>query len=593
MTIALTIGLAAALSGQAQAQAVPAVRPASADPVMPSVLSAHDVKLYRELMAAERAGRFGDAKDAFAKIDDPLLLGYAEALHYKAAKRSSVTLGMLKEWLGEYGDLAIADDVYRMAVVRATHRVRRHGKLISVANVTGIPAPSNAGSRSGGYEDAERPEPYPSGAAAKDAMPAILSAIRDGKPDDALALMRSVQARATPTDQAILAHRIAASYRAESRDADAYALATSIPDPTLAPRLMWDAGLAAYRLGHWREAEAQLEKLANTSAAVDSMRAQAAFWAARAYMHEGKPDRVISLLSFAASREPSFYGLLAEQILGIDTDTGFVNPVLTRADFHALMRHPSARRAVALWQIGETEYVGRELNRAFVNNEERLDPAMASLAHDIGVPNIELRASEQCAARGILLTGLFPVPQYKPHDGYQIDSSLVLAFARIESRFQADATSPAGARGLMQVMPATARHLGVRDTDALYDPSTALSVGQRYIAQLLDRLDGNLLELGGAYNAGPGAVARWLDTKAGADDPLLFVESIPVYETRRYVKRLMMYHWLYSRRFGQESASLDETARGAWPIYHPTHPLRGVPKVQNEKAPKPGADIGS
>ena len=85
-------------------------------------------------------------------------------------------------------------------------------------------------------------------------------------------------------------------------------------------------------------------------------------------------------------------------------------------------------------------------------------------------------------------------------------------------------------------------------------PATSLSVGQRYIAQLLDRLDGNLLELGGAYNAGPRAVNRWLTTKAGKDDPLLFVESIPVAETRSYVKRLMDYHWLYRRRFGQDAA---------------------------------------
>ena len=61
---------------------------------------------------------------------------------------------------------------------------------------------------------------------------------------------------------------------------------------------------------------------------------------------------------------------------------------------------------------------------------------MAALARGIGVPNVELRASEASAARGIMLTGLFPVPPYSPDGGYRIDSSLVLAFARIESRFQ-------------------------------------------------------------------------------------------------------------------------------------------------------------
>jgi len=168
-----------------------------------------------------------------------------------------------------------------------------------------------------------------------------------------------------------------------------------------------------------------------------------------------------------------------------------------------------------------------------------------------------------------MLTGLFPVPPYTPEGGYTIDNSLVLAFARIESRFQVQATSPVGARGLMQLMPGTASHLGVSDPDTLYDPGTSLSVGQRYIEQLLGRLDGNLLELGGAYNAGPLAVDRWRTTKAGGNDPLLFVESIPVAETRSYVKRLMVYHWMYRRRFGQDARSLEETASGQWPIYRP------------------------
>jgi soluble lytic murein transglycosylase-like protein len=195
------------------------------------------------------------------------------------------------------------------------------------------------------------------------------------------------------------------------------------------------------------------------------------------------------------------------------------------------------------------------------------------------VPNVELRASEKSAARGLLLTGLFPVPPYSPDGGYRIDSSLVLAFARIESRFQVSATSPVGARGLMQIMPATAKRLGVSDPETLNNPSTALAAGQKYIEILLDQLDGNLLHLGGAYNAGPGSVSRWRSTKAGSNDPLLFVESIPVAETRSYVRRLMAYHWLYRRRFGQDAVSLEETARGQWPIYRPAPTAAAAPPV--------------
>ena len=146
----------------------------------------------------------------------------------------------------------------------------------------------------------------------------------------------------------------------------------------------------------------------------------------------------------------------------------------------------------------------------------------------------------------------------------------MLAFARIESRFQNGATSPVGARGLMQLMPETAAHLGrAAIPTALRSRPIRCRWASAISRSCWTRLDGNLLELGGAYNAGPRAVDRWRSTKAGRDDPLLFVESIPVAETRSYVKRLMEYHWMYRRRFGQDAKSLDETARGQWPIYRP------------------------
>jgi soluble lytic murein transglycosylase len=545
-------------------------------PVSVAVLGVDDVALYRQIMAAERKGDPSRASRLFAKVSDPSLLGYAEAVHFLSAPPRRVTVKPLVEWLRQYRELAVADRIYRLAVAHSAKKVRRHHKTITVAVVTNIPVPAGVGKRTGGYEDLELPEPVPSEEAARAVMPRILAAIKESQPDQALALMQSVQASCTQADVAVLAHRIASSYRAEGRDADAYKLAISVADPKVlqnVPQLMWDAGFAAYRLGDWANAEAWLEKLAETENAQNSLRAQGAFWAARAHMQSGDPQKVVTLLNFAADKEPSFYGQIAERMLGIDTQTGFSDAILNEADFHDLMAVPAARRAVALWQIGEKDFAGPELNRAFVNNNERLDPGMAALARSIGVPNIELRASEASAARGLMFTGLFPVPPYSPDGGYQIDSSLVLAFARIESRFQTQATSPVGARGLMQLMPNTAAHLGVSDPDTLYDPETSLAVGQRYIQQLLDRSDGNLLELGGAYNAGPLAVDRWRTTKAGGkaggNDPLLFVESIPVAETRSYVKRLLLYHWLYRRRFGQDAQSLQETASGQWPVYHP------------------------
>ena len=388
--------------------------------------------LYKEIMAAERDGKYARAKSLVAKLSDTSLVGYAEAQHFLSAPPKSLTIQPLVEWLEQYRDLPVADRIYRLAVARSTKKVRRHRKTVIVAVVTNIPAPTGVGRRTGGYEDQEMPEPVPAAETARGVMPGILAAIKAGNPDEALALMQTVQAQSTPSDVSVMAHRIAASYRAESRDADAYRLATSVPDGGM-PQLQWDAGFAAYRLGDWANAKLWLEKLAENRDSPYSLRAQGAFWAARAHMQSGDPLKVITLLNFAAAKQPSFYGLISERMLGIDTQTGFADAILNEGDFRDLMAVPAARRAVALWQIGESEFVGPELNRAFVNNNERLDPGMAALARAIGVPNVELRASEASAARGIILTGLFPVPPYKPDGGYRIDSSLVLAFARIEA----------------------------------------------------------------------------------------------------------------------------------------------------------------
>lgn len=601
MRIALALGFTIALSGAALAQdpvSVPAapstalavrpVQPANpqlpvttplpASSVQPRVLSAGDIALYRQIFAAERAGQTARVKSLFTKVSDPVLEGYAGAARLQNIKKPKI--GDLIAWLERYRDLSIADRIYRLAVANSTKTVRRHHKLIKVAVVTNIPAPVSAGRRSGGYEDQELPEPSPSSEAARAILAPVLADIKAGTPDVALSRLQILQAAgsAPAEDIAILSHRIAASYLAEGMDAQAFRLASGIANTNSCPQLEWDAGFAAYRLGQWNDAATHLEKLAQSGAVMGTMRAQAAFWAARAHMQSGDPQRVVSLLAAAAKEEPTFYGLIAERMLGMDTNTGFTDAVLDRNDYTALMAEPATRRAVALWQIGENDYVGPELNRAFVQNNEQLDPAMAALARDIGVTNVELRASEKSVSHGLLLTGLFPVPQYQPDAGYQVDQSLVLAFARIESRFQNGATSPVGARGIMQFMPKTAELVGGKGAaDQLYDPGYSLALGQRYIAELLGRLDGSLLKLGGAYNAGPLAVNRWIATKAGKDDPLLFVESIPVAETRSYVRRLMEYHWMYRRRFGEDARSLDETARGAWPIYRPALPA--APKL--------------
>lgn len=571
---ALLIG--AAFCTQARAQdAVP--EPANNVQSM-QVLSSADAERYRQIFAAEREGHFDKAETLMAQVSDTSLKGYVLAEHYLSPHSKRTPVATLIDWLNDYRDLSIADRIYRLAVKRSTKKVRKHHRTILVAVVTNIPAPAGKPRmRGGGYEDNNIPEPALSSDAARSANEQINAAIKADQPDQAMAILQPlVDSGAIPSyDAARLSQHIAASYFTEGMDQKAYDLAARVAatDRRSAPMLDWNAGLAAFRLGMFHESAQYFETLAQVGSVPNWVRSAAAFWAARAHARAGEPGSVITLLTVAAKEEPTFYGLLAEQMLGQDTQSGFIDPVTDQSSFAHIMQIPAAHRAAALWQVGEHDQIGEELERGFDQSNSSLDLAFAALARQLGAPNVEMRASEITAAHGTKLTGLFPVPPYKPDGGYTIDPALVLAIIRAESRFHPSAVSGPGARGLMQIMPGTAVHIGGAGAAAqLNDPSYNMAIGQRMVAQLLNLYNGNLIQLCAAYNAGALKVSNWMAAREGkGDDALLSIESMHAPETRLYVKRVLTYLWMYRRRLGLEANALTDTAAGGWPVYKPPH----------------------
>jgi soluble lytic murein transglycosylase len=202
---------------------------------------------------------------------------------------------------------------------------------------------------------------------------------------------------------------------------------------------------------------------------------------------------------------------------------------------------------------------------------------LVALAKSLDLPAAQMRLAQSLGRSDgrYDLSALFPVPTWLPANGYTLDRALVFAFMRAESAFDPRAESHAGARGLMQVMPATARYIAARaDLDhpqgnALFEPETSILFGQAYLEHLLQRssIGDNLMYLAVAYNAGPGRVQQWRETLGIEDDPLLFLESIPLREPRVYVKKVLTNLWTYRARFGQAQSSLKALAKGRWPTY--------------------------
>ncbi len=532
----------------------------------PHVLSGEDVRQYREIFANERSGNFAAARKEIASLSDHSLMGYVEAEHYLSPRAKKTPLATLAQWLEKYDELPIAARVRDLA----ERRNRRH--KVQLAAIPEVHA------RGGwGYESSDNVPDVPLVTdAARTAQSQIDSDVKVDQPAQAESVLQALELTGgvPSSDIARLTHHVAASYLAEGMDADAYRMATSLPSPDrdAEPLLDWDAGLAAYRLANYSDSASRFESLAQSGVASGWARSAAAFWAARAHLQAGEPLRVVSLLTAAAREQPTFYGMLAERLLGHESQSQFSEATLDSASFESIVQRAAAHRAVALWQIGETDYVQPEMLRAFASINTNEISAFAALAHRMDLPDLELRASETQAAHGVLLSGLFPMPRYMPPGGYSVDPCLVLAFARTESRFEARAVSKAGARGVMQIMPGTAQHVddSLSARGQLNNPAYSLGLGQKYLQELLDQVNGNLFQLAAAYNAGPGSLNHWIGAHPTiADDPLLFIESIPVPETRKYIKRVMTFYWMYARRAGEDAPSLQDTAEGKWPIYHP------------------------
>ena len=154
-------------------------------------------------------------------------------------------------------------------------------------------------------------------------------------------------------------------------------------------------------------------------------------------------------------------------------------------------------------------------------------------------------------------------------DDNGLDSALLFALARQESAFDPAATSSAGARGLMQLMPATAKStarkykIPYRKKAELYNPDTNIAIASRYYSELLKRFDGSRILASAAYNAGPTRVKQWLNKSDGQLPFDIWIEVIPYKETRAYVRNILMYSIIYSRKMGQRPPLLmrDEIYR--------------------------------
>ncbi len=354
------------------------------------------------------------------------------------------------------------------------------------------------------------------------------------------------------------------------------------------------AGLAAWRMGQPRLARSYFEGAWRAPFASPAVQAAGAYWAARAHLRIHNAAGYAIWLQRAANGRRTFYGLIARRTLGIAPGFSWETETLGEADAEAIAAKPEGRRALAYLQIGEPGLAEAELRHLWpsIRDDAPLAHALMLVAGQAGLTDLAAQIAELVQTTdGRPRDNLrFPMPSLKPRGGFSIDPALVYGLTRVESNFNASAVSPAGARGLMQIMPATA---GTVDPSVagrasrLHEPALNLDVGQRYVSHLadLDLVDGDLLRLLASYNSGPGNYGRWGPEIRDGGDPLMFIEAIPVAETRNFVRHVLFYTWMYAARLRLPAPSLDAIAAGTFPgLGRPEQPVvlgALAPRVQN------------
>ncbi len=530
--------------------------------MVPQQLTEEERAAFRQIFLDLDAGRFTAAEKSLIALPAGLLSETARAALIVARGTGKVTRADLVTWLTANPDLPLSPKIARLADAlpggdSAPLPLLPEARPFRTASSTGF-----------------RTEPAPADGELSARLKPLLAADRN---DEAERLWLAQAQALSPFARADLAARIAWNHYRMGDDLAAWrmGLEAAAGLGQGASDGAWSAGLAAFRLGRWRDAAEAFDLV---KMGRDDTRAAAAFWAGRSWGLAGNEANRKARLSQAATSVASFYGLLARRSLGVDQGLDWREPDFITADWNYLKEVAGARRAAALVEIGQLGLADRELRHLAATAPADAYPAILRLAARLDLPATQYSlATKPPVGLEAPLSARYPAPDWVPFRGWRVPRSLAFAHALQESAFITTATSRTGAKGLMQLMPDTRdlvnRRILKETPDAanvvgdMADPAYNFELGQTYL-EVLGRmgLTGGLLpKVIAAYNAGPGSVQTWTRTLDDQGDPLLFIESIPYRETRHYVEIVLRNLWMYELRDGHSPASMDAIAQGLWP----------------------------
>ncbi len=537
-------------------------------------LTEEDAARYAHIFAFQDVGDFTKANAEIEKLSDSRLMGqvlYQRYVHpdYAASYKE------LADWMKRYADLPGAPRIAELALKKKT----KGAESFPAAKIgKGVYSRHD-------FDVGQLAQPYMGEQEHTPRQRDIIRAINlsvSESPSVALKRLETDEAKKIfdAGEYDSLRANISSSYFYNGKVEKAYELASASANRSGkdVPLAGWIGGLSAWQMGKYDTAAKYFEMTANSTRTSAWMSAAGSYWAARSYLRSRQPQKVSYWLHRSANYPRTFYGIISMKALGMEqAKFNWTVPELTDNHVKALSTLPAGKRALALVDAERPDLAEQELRQMNPGDNDVLQEAMMALANDNGMPALAMRMGSTFKSRAGQLydAALYPDVPWTPERGFRVDRALVYAFIRQESKFDPSASNKSsGAVGLMQLMPETAKHVAHLYSenlahDRLQDPRINIDLGQKYLAELLrnEYVGNNLFKLAVAYNAGPGKLARWEQSARYADDPLLFIESIPVAETRIFVERVLANYWIYRIKYHQGTDSLDKVAEGDWPIY--------------------------
>ena len=556
---------------------------------LPQILYEKDINNYKKIFELQKQNKLQEVKKIIPEINNDILMGYVlKNLYLSPYYKTSYD--EIVKWLDNYNDLYEADKIYKLGLSKGSkHNLHKpENKIIKTKFFDEEPFKPHKMIQNT-YNHLPKKQ--------KDEINYMITVfnrrLKSGYTKNARQILENPNSKKYfyKNDYLRMQAHLAYVYFLNNENEMAILWGEKPAKELNYYFANWTLGLVYWKEKDFKKSRDYFKQVAFTKQIPSDIVSAAAFWAYRAnekITNEKDKDNSEIYLQTASSYPKTFYGLLANKELHKDVVINWEQNSLTVSDINELLSYKNGVRALAFLQLDMKEYATEEL-KLLLQNEATDTPdlvnAILAVAEIANLPRFLWQISNKIpnfANYEIVAAAKYPTINVSD---YKIDFALLNAIIRQESKFNPMAVSPVGARGLLQIMPSTAsfimkdRKYRYSQKHKLFDENVNIEIGQIYMDYLLnlEMINGNLLKFLLAYNAGPGNLKKQLTHIANEDDdPLLFIESISLKETRIYIKRVMANFWLYQNKLGQETKTINDLLNNNWPLYMSNNILNNI-----------------